>query len=215
MEDLILNYSVFVHPVKLYGKEMAKEFFGTSAKNAFVQVGETTKGIANPLDAIKEAGKLRLHLERRDEVNGRCELWLKYWQSRYNFTGVWQPLPSHALIACGQFSNATFVGKKHVAENALKPFASAGLLMRFNAHPERATAFELLIVQNARDYVKTGGIRALSSGELEDTICELRYSLRPSFDYGICLIDLLTKANLDDGCLPSGASNYGAANLAA
>lgn len=215
MENFVLNYSVFAHPAKLYGKEMAKEFFGTSAKNAFVQVGETANIATNPLEAIKEKRKLRLHLERRDEVNGRCELWLKYWQSRYNFTGVWQPLPSQPFVACGQFSNATSVGKKHVSENALKPFASAGLLMRFNAHPERATAFELLVIQNARDYVKTGGIRALGLGDLEDAICDLRYALKPSFDYGICLTELLKKVNLDDSCLPSGASNYGAANLAA
>lgn len=211
MKKPILVYAVFIHPLKMYGSEMAKEFFGTRAKKAFVQIGETSTGLRSPLSCVKKKGKLQLNLEWREAVNGRSELWLKYWQSTYNFSGVWQVVPGQPQFACGQFSRAEYMGKKNPVFNPLKPFGSTGLLMRFNALPEQATAFELLILQDARDYVKTDGIRTFVSADFEEELCELRYNLKPSHDYGISLSEIMKQAYPDASCLPPAMTLFEAA----
>lgn len=211
MKNPVISYYQFIHPLRLYGKEQAKAFFGTAAKDSFVLVGESVKGITNPLTVLKQDAKLKLHLEKRSTEGGRSQYWLKFWQSTYNFTGVWQVLENSPHLACGQFSRSEMMGKKHPKVNPLKPFASVGLLIIFNGAPELATAMELVILQDARDYVKKAGIRNLASGTMDDELCELRSNLVPSFDYGIDLHSMLKLAYKDGRCLPPSMTLFDAA----
>lgn len=211
MNKEIISYHQFIHPKRLYGNEQAKTFFGTAAKDTLVQVGETVKGIVNPLSCIKKDAKLKLHLEKRSTEGGRSQYWLKFWQSTYNFTGVWQVLENSPHLACGQFSRMEVMGKKHPVVNPLKPFSSVGLLIIFNDLPELATAMEIVIFQDGRDYVKKRGIRSLASGIMDAELCELRSNLAPSFDYGIDLHSMLKLAYKDGRCLPPSMTLFDAA----